>query len=116
MEDKRNMEQVRQKLEERRASLRKCIEDELARRGRMQTANPDRADLADAYISRQRRTALLATYEEQLELVESALKRLDEGTYGLCTRCSKPISTERLQVLPEASLCMECQKRSESNW
>lgn len=44
----------------------------------------------------------------QLEQVVEALKRLDEGTYGLCTACRQPIRHERLLVFPEASTCTAC--------
>lgn len=43
-----------------------------------------------------------------LELVEAALTRIHDGTYGVCLRCKNAISSERLMVLPEAELCNEC--------
>jgi DnaK suppressor protein len=44
----------------------------------------------------------------QLEQVVEALKRLDDGTYGLCTSCRGAIQHERLLVFPEASTCTAC--------
>lgn len=44
----------------------------------------------------------------QLEQVVEALKRLDAGTYGLCTSCGKPIRYERLTVFPETRTCSGC--------
>lgn len=44
----------------------------------------------------------------QLEQVMSALQRLDEGTYGLCTDCQTAIRFERLLVFPEARTCTGC--------
>lgn len=44
----------------------------------------------------------------QLEQVIEALKRLDAGTYGLCTACRGPIRYERLLVFPEVSTCTAC--------
>ncbi|MEW5869607.1 MAG: TraR/DksA C4-type zinc finger protein [Chloroflexota bacterium] len=114
MEHATDLELVRQKLAAHRATLLQNIADEQERLGRARTANPDRADLADAYISRERRSAFLARNEEHLELVEAAIKRLEEGQYGLCTRCGEPIQAERLEVLPEAPLCMECQRKAET--
>lgn len=44
----------------------------------------------------------------QLELVVEALRRLDDGSYGVCTNCSAAIRYERLQVFPEARTCSVC--------
>lgn len=44
----------------------------------------------------------------QLEQVVEALKRLDAGTYGVCTHCKKPIVYERLAVFPEVRTCGQC--------
>ena len=45
---------------------------------------------------------------QQLALVDAALARLDEGTYGTCTGCAKPIPDERLEVVPWAATCVAC--------
>lgn len=37
-----------------------------------------------------------------------ALEKLDEGTYGTCDACGRPIATARLRVAPESTLCIEC--------
>lgn len=44
----------------------------------------------------------------QLELVVEALRRLDDGSYGICTNCSGAIRYERLQVFPETRTCSVC--------
>ncbi|OHA64417.1 MAG: hypothetical protein A2842_00825 [Candidatus Wildermuthbacteria bacterium RIFCSPHIGHO2_01_FULL_48_25] len=46
--------------------------------------------------------------ELQLQDVNAALERIEQGTYGKCENCKKEISKERLQALPEAKLCSEC--------
>jgi len=51
--------------------------------------------------------------EERLIEVEEALKKINEGTYGICEGCEKTISMERLTVLPEARFCVECQRKME---
>ncbi len=48
-----------------------------------------------------------------LEKIEYALKRLDEGTYGICDHCKKEINIERLKAKPSVSLCIECQSAKE---
>ena len=49
--------------------------------------------------------------EETLEEIDAALKRLDDGTYGICVDCSGPIASERLEALPTAARCLQCQSR-----
>ena len=48
-----------------------------------------------------------------LAAIDAALKRIDEGTYGTCTRCGRPISEERLEALPYAELCIDCKREVE---
>jgi len=50
---------------------------------------------------------------DEVRLIEEALRRIDEGTYGKCLICGRPIPDRRLQALPETETCMECaQKQS----
>lgn len=44
-----------------------------------------------------------------LTQVDDALERLDDGTFGICQRCGKPINPERLEAFPYVALCIECQ-------
>jgi len=50
---------------------------------------------------------------EQLALVEAALARVDEGTYGECQYCGEPIGAKRLAALPWTRSCIRCQERIE---
>jgi DnaK suppressor protein len=49
--------------------------------------------------------------EDQLAEVNKALERIEEGTYGICTNCGKNILPERLEALPYAELCIDCQRQ-----
>jgi DnaK suppressor protein len=63
--------------------------------------------------SREISVVLTVGAENALNDVAAALRRMDEGTYGRCARCSATIGIERLEILPQAAICMMCQ-RSES--
>lgn len=54
--------------------------------------------------------ALENNLEKQLDEVSGALKRIENGTYGICANCSKPISLERLRAYPAAQTCVDCAK------
>ena len=53
--------------------------------------------------------ALTVGAETALADVVAALRRMDEGRYGRCERCSGSIEPARLEVLPQAALCLPCQ-------
>ncbi len=44
-----------------------------------------------------------------LALIQEALRRLDNATYGICTACGGPVAAERLFVFPESATCLSCQ-------
>ena len=48
-----------------------------------------------------------------LQDIEDALDRIENETYGLCVQCEKPISRERLEIVPYALLCISCQSDQE---
>ncbi len=50
---------------------------------------------------------------DNLTLVQEAISRIDDGTYGVCESCGRPIGKMRLQAFPRATLCMECKQRQE---
>jgi DnaK suppressor protein len=50
--------------------------------------------------------ALLMQLIEQLDEVERALAKMDEGTYGLCERCGEPIGEARLEAMPATRFCI----------
>jgi RNA polymerase-binding transcription factor DksA len=50
----------------------------------------------------------------RLAELDDALRRLDEGTYGSCERCGKPIAVARLEALPHVRLCLDCQREEDA--
>jgi DnaK suppressor protein len=58
--------------------------------------------------------ALTRAAKWALSEIDSALQRLDEGSYGICERCAEPIPWERLEVLPMSRLCTPCQYLADS--
>ena len=67
------------------------------------------ASAATQVFEQQRDLALRDRATQQLELVDAALARLDDRTFGTCERCGKPIAPARLEALPWAAHCIECQ-------
>jgi DnaK suppressor protein len=46
---------------------------------------------------------------QEMEEIQAALARIEDGTYGFCARCGDPIDPKRLEILPTARYCVQCQ-------
>lgn len=71
------------------------------------------ADDATELFIRERNIPLRSNLEDQIVQIDTALERLDAGSYGQCARCGRPINPERLEALPAAIYCIDCQRAVE---
>ncbi len=71
------------------------------------------ADLATDTFDREFSLGLASNERQTLYEIEDALKRIDEGVFGLCESCKKPISKIRLKAIPFTKLCLKCQELKE---
>ena len=71
-------------------------------------------DLASSLEGREMVFQLTSRDRNELRLIEDAVFRINEGTYGACESCEKKISLKRLQIMPLTSLCIECQEAAEN--
>lgn len=71
------------------------------------------ADQATDNFDREFNLGLASTEQKLLNLVESALRKIDDKTYGLCESCKKTIPQKRLTAMPYAPLCIKCQELEE---
>jgi DnaK suppressor protein len=113
-----DLEELKLELEERRAVLLSRLDikgNNEEDPDLMEVENPDRADLAQDYFQQNRHDALRSRMEDTLKQVEGALERIDAGEYGKCKRCGNDISAARLQAIPFAEYCIECQEALEKN-
>lgn len=74
---------------------------------RLTQLTADTGDPGEAHTQ----SALIAATRRSIEQVSGALRRLAEGRYGICERCSAAIPRERLEVLPHARFCVPCQQK-----
>ena len=81
------------------------VELDQSRVGRLSRMDAMQAQ-AMAQASGQRR-------EKMLRDISAALKRIDEGDFGICENCDEPINPKRLEVDPTARLCIDCASASE---
>ena len=107
---------LRARLEEERARMRADLEQldaEVVALGQSQAIEAGStgnhfADDATDIMEQERDLALISNLRERLRDADHALARMEEGTYGICERCGKPINPERLEALPTARLCIDC--------
>ena len=102
------MDAVRAKLLEERERLLAEVSETIRAPGQMTYGS--QAAAASQVFDQQRDLALRDRAEHHLALVDAALGRLDSGTYGACQRCGKQIPAERLEALPWAAYCIDCQR------
>ena len=109
MMKKKNIEMIKQMLEAEReellVQLQPSSEDDQS-----VDKNPDQMDIAQAYNDQDISSALQTFEEKQLIQIEIALKAIAQGNYGRCQYCQQPIPLERLQVMPNATMCVSCQR------
>lgn len=61
----------------------------------------------------EREVTLLGRAQLELAAANAALQRIDRGDFGICERCGIDIAWKRLEAVPEARLCLDCQRESE---
>ncbi|MEW5802724.1 MAG: TraR/DksA C4-type zinc finger protein [bacterium] len=73
----------------------------------------DELDLSFLNQNKEIDCTLISTHNEKLKHIENAIDRLAEGNYGACQKCGQPIPEKRLEALPFALYCVQCQKKKE---
>ena len=100
----------------RRAELRKRLGVELDDLGlNTPTASGDTADAAFDHTGDELASHLAEVEAKELAQVERALIRIKQGKYGTCDGCGAKIPVARLNALPYSTLCVKCQRESESD-
>lgn len=87
----------------------RSIEDETEE----ETYDQHLADAATITHDREIDTTLEENSEHVLRAIDEALQRIEDGTFGSCARCRKPIGEERLKAMPYATKCIECKRLEE---
>ncbi|HEU5382814.1 MAG TPA: TraR/DksA C4-type zinc finger protein [Ktedonobacteraceae bacterium] len=73
----------------------------------------DTEDMATDLLEMQKEQSIMVNQQALLTLVENALKRLADGTYGQCQHCGKPIPSQRLEAIPWAERDIQCEEQLE---
>ncbi len=82
-----------------------------------ETSTTDTQDTADLAVASYQREMLFShgtTQHIQLQMIQQALDRIDDGAFGECQNCGKEIGKKRLEALPWTPYCIECQEKIEN--
>ncbi|MDQ7030250.1 MAG: TraR/DksA C4-type zinc finger protein [Ardenticatenia bacterium] len=103
---------------ERLEQERRIVEQEIERLKRAIQAETEfePEDSAPDLIEREKSVALLQSFEARLREILDALETVEQGTYGICERCGRPIDPERLNIMPETRLCVRCKAETEQRY
>ena len=71
------------------------------------------AETATATLDREIDYTLEENSEHVLSAIDAALQRIEQGTYGTCLNCGKPIAEDRLAAIPWATHCIDCKRLEE---
>lgn len=107
---KERLERLRAEIGGELASDVATLAREIDDKGEDTTPSQHPADVASDLYAREELVVEGLSLRRQLTLVEDALARMREGTYGTCVDCHGPIPAERLEAIPEAARCIDCQR------
>ena len=110
----REMEQLKEKLENQRQESMRFL-DRLRNESRSidTDGTQDSADQCAANLSREFLFEQSSQKRTMLRLIEAALQRMSEGSFGICVACSDEIQTRRLHAVPWTQFCLPCQEELE---
>ena len=112
---KKELDELRQRLEAERAELQEqltTIEETQFATSQSDISgevsfDEENADAGTFTFERERDLSIENNVRDLLGKIDRAISRMDEGTYGICSRCGRPIEKARLKALPYADLCIK---------
>jgi DnaK suppressor protein len=112
--NKKELKRFQEMLEEKRKVVVERARQMLSE-GMVLDANdlPDEMDLASSEYIQSFEFRLRGREKSLLSKLDLALKKIDDGTFGICEMCDEPIGKKRLEARPETSLCIKCKEDQE---
>jgi DnaK suppressor protein len=115
---KGRQERLKRMLLEKRLELEADLRQELERRRKEEqdlfaSSVRDEGDLSHFGFEQEIGRRRMITCNEKLKEITDALERLNHARFGICEECGAEISEKRLQVIPFAAYCLECQENQE---
>jgi DnaK suppressor protein len=112
---KKELKKFQELLEEKRKAVLERARQMLSEENMTLDTNdlPDEMDLASSEYLQSFEFRLRGREKSLLSKLDLALKKIDEGTFGICEICEEPIGKKRLEARPETTLCIKCKEDQE---
>ena len=112
---KKELKKFQELLEEKRKAVLERARQMLSEENMTLDTNdlPDEMDLAASEYLQSFEFRLRGREKSLLSKLDLALKKIDDGTFGICEICDEPIGKKRLEARPETSLCIKCKEDQE---
>ena len=111
---KKDLEEIKFKLSEMRKSLSKNVEDK-KNLDMLEPEVGDSIDQATQSLDKEILFELSDNERKTLDNIDAALRKMDNGIYGICEHCKRHIEKKRLKALPSARYCLPCQSGAEKS-
>jgi len=110
---KKELENFRKILQEQLKELKNKLGGAVEELSGEPEVMPDLSDRATAETDLHFDLRVKDREQKLIDKINEALKRIDDGTFGICERCGEPIEIERLKARPVATLCIDCKTEQE---
>ena len=112
---KKELKKFQELLEEKRKAVLDRAREMLSVENMALDTNdlPDEMDLASSEYLQSFEFRLRGREKTHLAKLELALRKIDDGSFGVCTECGEPIAKKRLEARPETQLCIRCKEDQE---
>jgi DnaK suppressor protein len=112
---KKELKKFQELLEEKRKAVLERAREMLAVENMALDTNdlPDEMDLASSEYLQSFEFRLRGREKSLLSKLDLALKKIEDGTFGVCEICEEPIGKKRLEARPETTLCIKCKEDQE---
>jgi DnaK suppressor protein len=113
--NKKELKKFQELLEEKRKAVLERAREMLSEENMTLDTNdlPDEMDLASSEYLQSFEFRLCGREKSLLNKLDLALKKIEEGTFGVCEICEEPIGKKRLEARPETTLCIKCKEDQE---
>lgn len=118
--DRQALEQIKEALIGQRAELADQLQAEAQAFSSSESevatdvrSDENPAEAGTATFEREKHLSIANNVQDLIVKSSKALQKIDQGSYGICESCGKPISEDRLKALPHAVMCIDCKKVEE---
>ncbi len=112
--NKKELKKFQEQLQDKKKELLERARQMLSEGMALDTNDlPDEMDLASSEYIQSFEFRLRGREKSLLAKLDLALKKIDDGTFGICETCEEPIGKKRLEARPETSLCIKCKEDQE---